>query len=264
MARTNKGFTLIELLVVIAIIAILAAILFPVFAQARAMARKTSCLSNVRQLATGEMMYVQDYDEMFPFNDWFDLQHCNPTNYPGTTCTSPFTGGRRTYADSIFPYVKNYQIFRCPSHPNDALGYVQNTFATPVAQSAGFNFKYICTLAQINSPADRILLAEWPDPGAAGDLGPWYLEIYQNDFNKLSASQTGNLNWAFCDGHAKAMKVKQTVAPQFLWNIPDDWALDSNGSLVAIDTSWFFATSEADAVAHFQTPGIWDPANTDL
>jgi prepilin-type N-terminal cleavage/methylation domain-containing protein/prepilin-type processing-associated H-X9-DG protein len=265
-ARTRKGFTLIELLVVIAIIAILAAILFPVFAQARAMARKISCLSNMRQLGTAEMMYVQDYDEKFPFNDWFDLQHCNPINYPGSTCASPFTGGRRTYADSIMPYVKNMQIFRCPSHPNDPMGYVQNTFVTPVAQSVGFNFKYICALAQINEPADRILIAEWPVAGqsAAGDLGPWYTEIFQNDFNTLSGEQTGSLNWTFCDGHAKAMKLRSTIAPKFLWNVPDDWALDPNGSLVAIDTSWFFATSEADAIAHFATPGIWDPNNTNL
>ena len=65
-SRKNAAFTLIELLVVIAIIAILAAILFPVFAQARDKARQTSCLSNMKQLGLGEMMYIQDYDETFP------------------------------------------------------------------------------------------------------------------------------------------------------------------------------------------------------
>jgi prepilin-type N-terminal cleavage/methylation domain-containing protein len=67
MRRTAKGFTLIELLVVIAIIAILAAILFPVFARAREKARQSSCLSNVKQITLGTQMYVQDYDEKFPF-----------------------------------------------------------------------------------------------------------------------------------------------------------------------------------------------------
>src|SRR3954470_2379983 len=78
MRRRNQGFTLIELLVVIAIIAILAAILFPVFAQAREKARQTSCTSNLKQLGTGLMMYAQDYDEMMPrANQDATLAECN-------------------------------------------------------------------------------------------------------------------------------------------------------------------------------------------
>jgi prepilin-type N-terminal cleavage/methylation domain-containing protein len=74
--KSVKGFTLIELLVVIAIIAILAAILFPVFAKARAAARKSAGISNLRQIGTGTMMYAQDYDEKFPYYNW-GLMSCN-------------------------------------------------------------------------------------------------------------------------------------------------------------------------------------------
>jgi prepilin-type N-terminal cleavage/methylation domain-containing protein len=96
----RKGFTLIELLVVIAIIAILAAILFPVFARAREKARQASCLSNLKQLALGCLMYVQDYDETLPCweRDFEDDALCSL--YPGT---------------AIYPYVKNLQIYCCPS-----------------------------------------------------------------------------------------------------------------------------------------------------
>lgn len=111
MQSPRKGFTLIELLVVIAIIAILAAILFPVFAQARAAARKTSCLSNLKQLGLGFQMYSQDYDETFPGIRFGN----NPgegwpwTVFPGSVdWNGVFTHG-------IQPYVKNMQILQCPS-----------------------------------------------------------------------------------------------------------------------------------------------------
>lgn len=98
--RSKHGFTLIELLVVIAIIAILAAILFPVFARAREKARQTSCLSNVKQLGLTLMMYIQDYDEMFPAA--YDYSTTTPT-------LSRFWYGQAE------PYIKNSQIFDCPS-----------------------------------------------------------------------------------------------------------------------------------------------------
>lgn len=91
-----SGFTLIELLVVIAIIAILAAILFPVFAQAREKARQTSCLNNMKQVGLGVLQYVQDYDNLLPIAD-------------GTTPSMYVVGAR------IMPYVKNFGVFKCPS-----------------------------------------------------------------------------------------------------------------------------------------------------
>ncbi len=106
MSIRQKGFTLIELLVVIAIIAILAAILFPVFAQAREKARQTQCMNNLKQSATGVLMYVQDYEEYFPMAIY------EPAPRPG--------GGScvMTVLDAIYPYIKNMDITKCPSEPN--------------------------------------------------------------------------------------------------------------------------------------------------
>ncbi len=99
------AFTLIELLVVIAIIAILAAILFPVFAQARAKARQAACLSNGKQIGTAMMMYVQDYDETYPVN--------NHTYAPpgGSAKWIESHGG---WIGHLQPYVKNVEVFKCP------------------------------------------------------------------------------------------------------------------------------------------------------
>ncbi len=100
--RSAKGFTLIELLVVIAIIAILAAILFPVFAQAREKARGISCLSNNKQIGLAFMQYVQDYDETFP-----------PSRF--TTTKNDTSGRYMPWSVNIQPYVKNVDIYKCPS-----------------------------------------------------------------------------------------------------------------------------------------------------
>ncbi len=116
----GRGFTLIELLVVIAIIAILAAILFPVFARAREKARQASCQSNLKQLALGMMMYVQDYDEKFPVWNRYEGADLWPLAPPA----------------AIFPYVKNVQIYECPS----ADGYFDQTapyFPSPVPADWG-------------------------------------------------------------------------------------------------------------------------------
>src|SRR5258707_14376269 len=98
--RNPRGFTLIELLVVIAIIAILAPILFPVFAQAREKARTASCGSNVRQLGLAVRMYTQDYDERFPFGG----------GLPGPRAIGSFE-----WQNSTEPYIRNNGIYYCPS-----------------------------------------------------------------------------------------------------------------------------------------------------
>lgn len=159
--RRTRGFTLIELLVVIAIIAILAAILFPVFAQAREKARATSCLSNMKQIGTGIMMYVQDYDESMPLA--VGSATVGATTYAANWGIS-LTGGTNV-STAIVPagvkvpsiidaYLKNNQILNCasasnrPSTTSGALGYMYNDLAVGQAQ------------ATFNASAQTVLLSE--------------------------------------------------------------------------------------------------------
>jgi prepilin-type N-terminal cleavage/methylation domain-containing protein/prepilin-type processing-associated H-X9-DG protein len=174
MGRTRPAFTLIELLVVIAIIAILAAILFPVFAQAREAARKTTCLSNVRQLGIGLMAYAQDYDETLPFSSFSAV--------PGQSVNSI---QNPKWADVIQPYVKNDQIFTCPSdsgpqrlftslstNPRRGQGCTGGGCTSPLGGSYQVNTSYDGgtlfsyplgkSLAAVASPADTIFAVEGP------------------------------------------------------------------------------------------------------
>lgn len=141
--NTSRGFTLIELLVVIAIIAILAAILFPVFAQAREKARQTSCLSNMKQIGLGIMMYAQDYDETYPLH--FTNQSPRPVNPVNASAAAP----RMMWNVAIYPYLKNWQIYTCPSgkpQPTDA-------FVAAYNISYGYNYGYLSKLNPTDDPA---------------------------------------------------------------------------------------------------------------
>jgi prepilin-type N-terminal cleavage/methylation domain-containing protein len=130
-AKNRRGFTLIELLVVIAIIAILAAILFPVFAQAREKARQTSCLSNCKQMGLSFLMYTQDYDELFPIGAaaasdnayLWNFSIAIPKNWrPLAANDRRLNAYEVHWSNSVQPYVKNYNLYACPSGPEVRLG----------------------------------------------------------------------------------------------------------------------------------------------
>jgi prepilin-type N-terminal cleavage/methylation domain-containing protein/prepilin-type processing-associated H-X9-DG protein len=243
-----RGFTLIELLVVIAIIAILAAILFPVFAQAREKARQTACLSNTKQLALGVYMYAQDYDETLPVAGY--NQQC-----------------RGRWQWQIYPYVKNEQMFTCPNiaqQPWKAT--INNNFTCnasgPRPQTTGmvlgqvdrggYGWNYALhgdsgdvtgsaldnapgySLAAIAKPADTIIIGETGFLGTLSAQAGWAMMAYdprQADAptfgqpglfaqGRHNAEQTrtmqgqpvpikGRLNCVFLDGHAKNMNLAQ-------------------------------------------------------
>lgn len=203
--RKKHGFTLIELLVVIAIIAILAAILFPVFARAREKARQTSCLSNVKQLGLSMMMYVQDYDESFPHRA---IGTGGTVVYPNGS-----TSGTMFWYMAIYPYVNNVQVFSCPS---DASGRWAGG-----ATSSGIRYGYsrgLChnnsrppiTLAELTRPADTAMIADTgfaPEPPRTASPMPYvfYSRIYYRTM--IYPRHNGGANFAFADGHAKWIQI---------------------------------------------------------
>jgi len=174
-AQAKKAFTLIELLVVIAIIAILAAILFPVFAQARESARTISCLSNEKQIALGLLQYTQDYDEHFPVY-YYDL----PAAQQGKPDApwGPWPNVHFGWDKAIYPYVKNVQVFRCPSNgkgvdtdstgddskPTGSVNYALNAHLS--MRDGGEDNG----LAKVRYPAITILLSETSRAASTGAI----------------------------------------------------------------------------------------------
>jgi prepilin-type N-terminal cleavage/methylation domain-containing protein/prepilin-type processing-associated H-X9-DG protein len=244
-----KGFTLIELLVVIAIIAILAAILFPVFAQAREKARQTACLSNTKQLALGVFMYAQDYDETLPVAGY--NQQC-----------------RGRWQWQIYPYVKNEQMFTCPNiaaQPwKPTLGTVAcaarnapnfraaSTISVGNMDRGGYGWNYALhgdsgdvtgdaldvasgySLAGIAKPADTIIIGETGFLGTLSAQAGWAMMAYdprspdapgfgqpglfaqgRHNSEQTVAMQgqpvpvKGRLNCVYLDGHAKNLNLSQ-------------------------------------------------------
>jgi prepilin-type N-terminal cleavage/methylation domain-containing protein/prepilin-type processing-associated H-X9-DG protein len=226
----RKGFTLIELLVVIAIIAILAAILFPVFAKAREKARQASCMSNLKQLSLAMLMYAQDYDERLTIS-WY----------------TPNDDNGYVWADAIVPYMKNLQILDCPSaqirafrngflnnygfyginRGNLCYGYDVSYWGGTAGSASGpaANPPAGLALAQINRPAQCILLLDsWGGFEAAEqyDIPAWHMDI--NNYRHNS-----QVNVAFCDGHVKSLNMGSLtethavagVGVKYLWVIQE-------------------------------------------
>lgn len=193
----RHGFTLIELLVVIAIIAILAAILFPVFARARENARKSTCLSNLKQLELGMVMYKQDYDERNAYS--------GITTTVAATPNGPYTGNgtnRFWWFDMISPYVKNRQIIICPSDggTTSCCGFPNRSYQPNTNMSGQMD-------AAVVDPAQTIHLIESKLNYQAVNTDPGSYINQKFHFD--------GWNVAFADGHTKWMPVS---GPNLSWN----------------------------------------------
>jgi prepilin-type N-terminal cleavage/methylation domain-containing protein/prepilin-type processing-associated H-X9-DG protein len=194
----NRGFTLIELLVVIAIIAILAAILFPVFARAREKARQSSCLSNVKQIMLAHLQYAQDYDEK-----WCPARIRNPE----------LSGEIRTnFVYGLWPYVKNELVFFCPSDPSPSGTWSPppQDFHTSYAVNCRVTTSYGSrSMAETKHPASKIMLIDSTGIYIKGHYNCGCNGVPENYNNALVGSyarHNDGLNVGFCDGHGKWMK----------------------------------------------------------
>lgn len=254
MSHTSRrsAFTLIELLVVIAIIAILAAILFPVFAQAREKARTISCLSNFKQLGTALSMYLQDYDERV-----LPRYNACPSTGPAATPDASLL-----WTATIQPYVKNKQIMVCPSAQNSKFG---DTWNTRSFISEGYNQTIsgwywtnsppsnptcgepiLPTLSRISYPAKNVMFAD----SVSGDLASGYrgylfgntgMNIPYNSASagSFAARHTEGTNLTFFDGHAKWYK-----GTTLLWN--------PNAKFTCVDSSYYLNPAMDVNAAHLK------------
>ncbi len=243
----GKGFTLIELLVVIAIVALLAAILFPVFSQVREKARQASCLSNLRQIGLAALQYAQDYDErLFPvsYDDW---QHYWWGLVDYASRTVDFQKG------FLYPYMRNAQIKGCPSFtpqvayfPFGHLGYAYNyNYLSPFGPPPSFTPRAV-SFSEIREPTRTVWLAD------SARLNVWayatptleanaFLEPPSSNFPTFHCrhNRTGSVLW--CDGHSKSFPFKGRQGT-FGWGFnAEDFAAHSLGD---IDEDGDYTTDE--------------------
>ncbi|MDX1934526.1 MAG: DUF1559 domain-containing protein [Capsulimonadales bacterium] len=225
----SKAFTLIELLVVIAIIAILAAILFPVFAQAREKARSITCLSNVKQIGLGQMMYIQDNDERYV-----------PTG-AADSGFGPLDGVRNAKGDPLSgwpmrlePYIKNRQLYRCPNTPatfSGLTGVCAKHNGYPISNSYTYNWflgrddtypfgdyltspdgseTYLtpATLAEVSQPANVLMHFHSTSYTTSCSYATYEAPAFVNKI-RMRALHMGGDNIVFADGHAKWYDMRQ-------------------------------------------------------
>ncbi|MGD9496949.1 MAG: DUF1559 domain-containing protein [Armatimonadota bacterium] len=221
---TRRGFTLIELLVVIAIIAILAAILFPVFARAREKAKAASCLNNTKQLGLAAMMYITDYDDAYPKALLYPAVDMGPLGY-----------NYGMWSVLFVPYVKNGSIYRCPALSKNnsgstataqalgigyaQLGYGWNIGTSPSGYTDGFGYYYgdgvpIRVQSEIEAPAETILLGDLPTYS-----GNYLYVIWVASTSYLVNRHHDGAHYTFADGHGKWLNVQTVLSKPELFMV---------------------------------------------
>ena len=243
---TKPGFTLIELLVVIAIIAILAAILFPVFASAREKARQTTCASNLKQSGIAVLQYVQDYDEMTPF------VACEPS-------------GPYTWYAQIYPYVKTTQVYVCPDDSRSPTG------ASQVMASYGVNNNFGAITANlILVPSQSVMMLD--------AKGNWWNNVLAAGADNSVASSIGRVwgagnpwhvqgtcvNLLFADGHVHISYPLVDTVASFQAVLPYGISTTYNSTALPVGASGTMCTgllNNASGVCDPGTPpcGNWGP-----
>lgn len=219
------GFTLIELLVVIAIIAILAAILFPVFAQARAKARQAACISNCKQIGNAVLMYLQDYDEEFPKGYGYPLPAMN--GFGELTKKSAAS----TWPSWFGPYVKTAAVFICPDSPADIKSLEKKNWG--INDSMGYNYDGLTLditnqsarhLAQIDRPAEVYVIFDNGDSTMCAGPNTFKSMLENMDLNititkRIPFRHQKRASVVFADGHAKALDY-QPMLTRIADNVP--------------------------------------------
>lgn len=242
--RVLRGFTLIELLVVIAIIAILASILFPVFARARENARRASCQSNLKQLGLGILQYVQDYDERFPTSYDLVTFTASPSTYVAvqdSNASMPSrnyymaenpeaNGNNRTWMDLIFPYVKSLQIYRCPSMDYDIASAANRRahygYSVALSGHVEYGITYGRTantsiaMAGIQSPSQLLMLADFRSSRPL--YNTWYLPQLNDLTSETATPHLDGGNITYADGHVK-WQTRSTLRGLSATALSDFW-----------------------------------------
>jgi prepilin-type N-terminal cleavage/methylation domain-containing protein/prepilin-type processing-associated H-X9-DG protein len=296
--NTGRGFTLIELLVVIAIIAILAAILFPVFAQAREAARTSSCLSNAKQISLAILAYIQDYDELFP-TPIYDLPPGDPLIGTRDRPWGPWLRYHQGWDHSILPYVKNVQVFLCPSTPGGAdheptttsnhddwrngdTNYFINKSLSgdPFVGAWGSSFGPQKQSA-LNFAAATIMLGEAPNSSQTGAHmhrydGWGYTDGALNTLNGAGPSGSGGDTWAGTTSYNYCVNKNDGSGPTDLLDRSDSsryvnsgWNMNNPapGRRHRGGANWVFADGHAkwysaDAMCVTMDPNRWNSGST--